>query len=196
MRQTDLAGAAVREERIVARNSYFRLNPVERRHRFQTEIPGSALVGQTSIELDDGIVVEGILKCGLGTRVTCDETALRGVAAKLSLTDDNTVVAELVLLHRDASLNITVARSNDMEDLAADWQMWARRYNLPLILIEGDNAEQVISERLGYVEVSNPTPRRPHSMFAARRPRFLTRRKTGHIANDNKRYGREIIART
>lgn len=195
MRQTELAGAAVREERVVATNSYFRLNPAERRHAFQTEMSGSALVGQTSVELDDEIVVEGMLKCGLGTRVTCDQTALRGVAAKLSLSKEETVIAELVLLHRDPSLNITVARSSDMEDLAADWQMWGRRYNLPLILVEADGVEQLVSERLGSVEVAQPTPRRPHAMFAARRPRFLTRRKTGSVDTSNRLAGREIIAR-
>ena len=101
-----------------------------------------------------------------------------------------------MLLHRDPSLNITVARSSDMEDLPADWQMWGRRYNLPLILIEADGVEQLISERVGSVEVAQPTPRRPHAMFAARRPRFLTRRKTGSIDNSNRLAGREIIART
>lgn len=195
MRQTELAGAAVRFERAVASNACFRLNPAERHHAYQTELVGSALVGQTAVQLDEDVVVEGTLKCGLSTRLSIEVSAFRAVAARLSITEDDQLVAELVLLHRDPSLNLPMARSHDMEELAADWQMWAKRFNLPLILIEPDGAEQMISHRVGCVDVADPKPRRPHAMFAARRPRFLTRRKTGSIDTSNTLSGREIIAR-
>lgn len=195
MRHTDLAGATVREKRVVASQSYFRLNPAENRHVYHAELSGSALVGQTAVELGHEIIVEGTLRCGLETRVACEVSSFRGVAAILSISDEDSVVAELVLLHKDPSLNLPLARSDDMEDLAADWQMWAKRYNLPLILIEPDGAEQMISNRVGALDVADTKPRRPNMLFSRRRPRFLTRRKTGTLSSENQISGHEIIAR-
>jgi hypothetical protein len=43
--------------------------------------------------------------------------------------------------------------------------------------------------------VARPKPRRRHSYFAKRRPRFLTRRKVGHLDAVRVVFGREIIAR-
>lgn len=195
MRRNDMAGAALRDERMVAPNDHFRLNPAERRISYSTELRGSAFVGQTHVEMGDDISLAGTLRCGLSTRIASDPASFRGIAAVLSISDQDEVIAELVLLNRDPSLNIPVARSDEMEDLAADWQMWARRFNVPLILIEPDGAEQMVSNRVGGVDVGTPKPRRPHALFAARRPRFLTRRKVGQIDRDHRVQGREIIAR-
>lgn len=195
MRQTQLAGATLRDERLVRSHENFRLNPAEHRHAMRTELQGSALVGEAKFELDDKIIVSGKLKCGVKTRISCKASAFRGIAAKLSLSDDDQVVAELILLHRDPSLNLPLARSNDMEELAADWQMWARRFNVPLILIEPDGFEQMISNRIGAIDVKHSKARRPSAFFAIRRPRFLTRRKKGVVCPENRISGREIIAR-
>ncbi|MEO1066986.1 MAG: DUF6101 family protein [Pseudomonadota bacterium] len=195
MRQTEMAGAAPAGRSRDTARSDFRLDPALPTHRFQTELAGSALVGQTTVNLGETVVVQGTLKCGIPTRVACRPSSFRGVAVRLTLTEDDTVLAELVLLHNDPSLNLPVAQLTDMDDLAADWQMWARRFNLPLILIEPDGYEQVITERVGGLSVSQPKPRRPHSAVLQRRPRFLRRRKTGSVDGHNRVAGREIIAR-
>ncbi|MBA4782611.1 MAG: hypothetical protein H2045_05270 [Rhizobiales bacterium] len=196
MRQTELAGADIRTDRVVSPRENFRLNPAEHRHSVRMELSGSVLVGETGFKLDDGIVVEGRLKCGIATRISSKPSAYRGVAAKLTLSPDDQVIAELVLLHRDPSLHVPVARSNDMDELAADWQMWARRFNLPLILIEPDGREQMISNRVGALDIAPSKQRRPNALFTKRRPRFLKRRKTGAINSEHRVTGREIIART
>lgn len=195
MRQTEIIGANVRNPRAGASNNSFRLNPAKRSHEFRMEFENSVLVGQTNVRLDNAIVFEGKLKCGIATRVASTSAQLRGVAARLSISNLDEVVAEIVLLHRDPSLHMPVARSNDMEELAADWQMWARRFNLPLVLIEPDGVEQLVSQKIGALDVMASKARRPHSHFMARRPRFLKRRKTGAINTENLLSGREIIAR-
>lgn len=195
MRQTELAGTPIRDGRCVSLHENFRLNPAERRHAVRMEVQNSVLVGEAAFELGEGVVVEGRLRCGLQTRVSCRMSAFRGVAARLSLSKDDRVIAELVLLHRDASLNVTLARSNDLVELAADWQMWARRFNLPLILIEPDGVEQMVSKRIGALDVAATRPRRPSAFSATRRPRFLRRRKKGTVDFAHRIGGREIIAR-
>ncbi|MEP2943734.1 MAG: DUF6101 family protein [Hyphomicrobiales bacterium] len=196
MRQTEMAGATVQNDWIISPQENFRLNPAKQHQVMRTQVKGSALVGETEFEISDGIVVEGKLNCGLTTRVACKASSYRGVAAKLSLSDDDQIVAELILLHSDASLNMPLARSNNMDELAADWQMWGRRFNLALILIEPDGVEQMVSNRLGSLDVKDAKARRPSVFFRSRRPRFLTKRKAGRVDASNRIAGREIIART
>ena len=196
MARTNYVAEVATEANSQGHNAHFRLNPSEARFNYATELPGSALVGETNVAVNHEVVVEGNLKCGLPTRIACPSDSFRGVAAKLSLAEDrDEIVAELILLHRDTSLNLPVARSDDMDDLAADWQMWGKRFNLPLILIEPDGVEQMVSNRIGSLDVAPTKTRRPSAEFRSRRPRFLVRRKAGHINKARVIAGREIIAR-
>ena len=89
----------------------------------------------------------------------------------------------LVLLHRDPSLNIPLAVSSDHEELTAAWQIWSEIFHLP---------------QLPEDKPSEPaTRRRRHNAIRARRPKFLVRRRAGHLLNPaNIHQGeREIIAR-
>jgi hypothetical protein len=99
--------------------------------------------------------------------------ALRGI-------DDAQMLA---LIHRDPSLNIPLAVSSDREELTAAWQMWSEIFHLP---------------QLPEDKPSEPAARRRrHNAIRARRPKFLVRRRAGHLLNPaNVHQGeREIIAR-
>jgi hypothetical protein len=88
----------------------------------------------------------------------------------------------LVLLHRDPSLTIPLCVSADRDEIAAAWQVWSDIFALPQL--QDDRRE--------------PAPRRRrHNVIRKRRPRFLMRRRTGHLLNDANvfRGEREIIAR-
>jgi Family of unknown function (DUF6101) len=89
----------------------------------------------------------------------------------------------LVLVHRDPSLNIPLGASTDHEELAAAWQMWCDIFHLPF-LPEAKPREPA-------------TRRRRHNVIRARRPKFLMRRRAGHLLNPaNIHQGEcEIIAR-
>ncbi len=62
-------------------------------------------------------------------------------------------------------------------------------------MIEADGVARPLEEHLGSVRAQDSQPRRRHSYFADRRPRFLVRRSTGKLGIKMKIEGREIIAR-
>jgi hypothetical protein len=99
--------------------------------------------------------------------------ALRGI-------DDAQV---LVLAHRDPSLTIPLCVSQDRDEIASAWQMWSEIFALPQL-----------------PEEKTPEPaarRRRRNAIRARRPKFLVRRRPGHLLNPANihRDEREIIAR-
>ena len=108
--------------------------------------------------------------------------------------DNGDVRAFVELLHIDPELTLLLAMTDNPYDIAGDWQAWGRTLHLPLLIIGQDGS---VGEPLAPsgVMMDRPKPRRRHSYFAKRRPRFLTRRKTGRIDAVEVVAGREIIAR-
>lgn len=90
----------------------------------------------------------------------------------------------LVLVHRDPSLSIPLGTSSDREEIAAAWQMWSDIFQLPQLPEEEQPREPAMR-------------RRRHNAIRARRPKFLVRRRAGHLLNAAGIYQdeREIIAR-
>ena len=100
------------------------------------------------------------------------------------------------LLHRDPALTLPLVVADEPEDIAADWQAWGRALNLPLLVIGQDGSVSAAARPdRRRRRLRRPKPRRRHSFFAGRRPRFLTRRKTGRGRPTERFEGREIIAR-
>ena len=90
----------------------------------------------------------------------------------------------LVLVHRDPSLSIPLHVSPDREEIVSAWLKWSDIFALPQ-LMEDLPCEPAAPRR------------RRHNAIRARRPRFLVRRRAGHLLNPaNIHEGeREIIAR-
>ncbi len=75
----------------------------------------------------------------------------------------------LVLVHRDPCLTIPLGASSDPDGITSAWQAWSEIFALPQLL---ENA------------VCEPAPRRRrHNAIAARRPKFLMRRRGGDPLN-------------
>jgi hypothetical protein len=98
-------------------------------------------------------------------------------------------------MHRDPALSLPLMIADDPADVAADWQAWGRTLGLPLLVVGQDGTVASPVEQIGAVIQQPPKPRRRHSFFADRRPRFLTRRKTGRPGALEILTAREIIAR-
>jgi hypothetical protein len=64
-----------------------------------------------------------------------------------------------------------------------------------MLMVEADGVARPLEEHLGDLRTSHMKPRRRHSYFANRRPRFLVRRTTGKLGVSMKIEGKEIIAR-
>ena len=103
--------------------------------------------------------------------------------------------AHVELLHADASLTLTLAVTDDPYDIYADWQAWAKALGLPLLVVGQDGSVGGPLAGMGGIIAARPQPRRRHSFFAQRRPRFLARRKAGSPGAAPRIEGREIIAR-
>lgn len=117
-----------------------------------------------------------------------------GVAVRMTAADGNLRVA-VELNHSDPSLSVVLLTAEDPADVAADWRAWSRCLGLPMLLIELDGSVIRPIPSLGSIETRSPKPRRMHSYFASRRPRFLARRKTGWQRELPAADGSEIIAR-
>ena len=123
-------------------------------------------------------------------------SAYRGVAVRiLPNGDPGDIRVTVELMHRDPALTVPLVVADEPEDVAADWQAWGRALNLPLLLVAEDGTVKMPVDRLGGLVVAETKPRRRHSFFADRRPRFLTRRKVGRKGEQPRITGREIIAR-
>jgi len=69
----------------------------------------------------------------------------------------------------------------DQDDAIAVWRDAGRTSGLPLLLETSDGAITEPYPQLGRVALGAVRIRRRHALLAGRRPRFLTRRKTGRL---------------
>ncbi len=131
-----------------------------------------------------------------GAPLTVPLTSYRGVSVRMEPVGTVGQVRVFVeLLHKDPTLTLPLIVGDEPEDVAADWQAWGRALNLPLLVVGQDGSVSEPLDDLVGIMAGPPRPRRRHSFFAGRRPRFLTRRKTGHSRPTEQLAGREIIAR-
>ena len=156
---------------------------------------GGAAVATFIIERERAIVRRPSTG-GLSATVSVPLAAYRGIAVRMeAVGDEGDVCGFVELLHSDPTLTLGLAMSEEPEIIAADWQAWGRALNLPLLIIGQDGTVGEPLAQVGGVLTGPPSPRRRHSFFAGRRPRFLTRRKPGRRGAMAKIAGREIIAR-
>ncbi len=156
--------------------------------------PGEVTAGTFVLERDRALVSLPAA-AGRARTVAVPLAAYRGVAVRMEAIGDNGDVRAFVeLLHIDPTLTLRLAMSDTPEELAGDWQAWGRTLDLPLLIVGQDGSVSAPLLDRG-VTIAPPKPRRRYSYFAKRRPRFLTRRKTGRPELMERISGREIIAR-
>jgi hypothetical protein len=172
-----------------------RLDPKRFPQQASYVLPGD--VGNVSISLDQrGAVLRKVLpSSGLPLSIALPARAFKGVAARAIDHGDGEVTVTLELHHDDPDLCIPLLVAHDLSDIAADWRAWAEAYRIPMLMVEADGVARPLEEHLGDIRTAPAKPRRRHSFFAERRPRFLVRRSTGTLGVHMKIDGREIIAR-
>jgi Family of unknown function (DUF6101) len=121
-----------------------------------------------------------------------------GVGVRVSEEADGSDRVEVLLVHADADLNVTLFAAADSNDVVAEWQSWGKAFALPLLVIEHDGTVREAFPRLGQVLIGLPGPRRRRrSALRSRRPSALMRRKAGGaVAGCPIHREREIIARS
>ena len=138
--------------------------------------------GAPAVALDSEQVVRNRRLGTLASRITRPVAEYEGVAVRIipgeTAEDDRVAV---LLAHPDRSLDVSLFEASDDTDVIAEWRLWGSTLGLPL-LIEGlDGALIAAEKRLGAVDIARPRPRRRHALLSGRRPRFLTRRRTGSL---------------
>ena len=119
-----------------------------------------------------------------------------GVAVRMTPVGcDGDIEVVVELRHSDPALCLPLTIADDPADVAADWQAWGQALGLQLLLVRQDGTIAAADADSDKVTAQSPKQRRRHSFFANRRPRFLTRRKTGRSGPLDRLVGREIIAR-
>ncbi len=104
----------------------------------------------------------------------------RGIALRLAggaIADDDRF--QLALTAGDG--RSVVVAVLDQDDAIAVWRDAGRTSGLPLLLETSDGAITEPYPQLGRVALGAVRIRRRHALLAGRRPRFLTRRKTGRL---------------
>lgn len=166
----------------------------------ETELFGSHVPGTVQIKPGYALV-ECQLESGMPLIVRIPMSYYRGIGARFIVgkREGNPLICLLELVHKDPHLTVAVAASTDLEDAAVDWQSWSRRYGLTMLHQPLGSGGYIPATKdgdiLSAIDRSGVKPRRHHAQFAARRPRFLARRKTGCSDPLPDLSGREIIAR-
>jgi len=175
----------------------FRLDPFTLPVRYAATLGSGARRAEATILLDrDEAVVRRTSPAGAPLTFRISVKTFDGVAVRMMpVGHDGALEVTVELMHRDPALSLPLMIADDPADVAADWQAWGRTLRLPLLVIGQDGTVSAPVEQLGGVTLRPPKPRRRHSFFADRRPRFLTRRKTGRAGTPEIVTAREIIAR-
>jgi hypothetical protein len=115
------------------------------------------------------------------------------VATALALqADPNGRDFRLVLL--DGSRALLTLGPYAEDDVVAQWRALGAAAGLPLTLRFANGAVVALSRQVGRLQVGPPWPRSRHKLLTARRPRFLTRRKTGRVPADGRIFREPEIA--
>ncbi|MBB4064378.1 DUF6101 family protein [Gellertiella hungarica] len=173
-----------------------RLDPARIPQQLTLSMQGMS--GDISITVDArGAILRKVLPgSGLPISIALPARAFKGVAARAIDHGDGGVTVTLELHHEDPELCIPLLVAHDLCDIAADWRSWAEAFRIPMLMVEADGVARPLEEHIGDVRAKPAKPRRRHSYFADRRPRFLVRRTTGNLGLMMKINGREIIARS
>lgn len=152
---------------------------------------------KVSVTLDErGAVMRRMLPgSGLPLTIALPSRVFSGVAARAIDHGNGEVTVTLELHHTDPNCCVPLLVAHDLYDIAADWRAWSEAYRIPMLMVEADGVARQLDDHLLSAAARPAKPRRRHSYFANRRPRFLVRRKTGELGVSMKIEGREIFAR-
>lgn len=154
-------------------------------------------VGETEITVNRrGATLKRTLKrSGLPLHIALPARAFRGVAVRATETGPEHALVTLELLHEDEELCVPLSVGHDLPAIARDWQSWSELLDLPMMMIDAEGVVRTLEESAPALAPGKARTRRPHAMLAERRPRFLARRRLGHLGVRLMVHGEEIIAR-
>lgn len=112
---------------------------------------------------------------GISMMVSVPVRTYRGVALAVEAAEGGGAAYRLSLAHQDPDLNIVLTETRDSSAVAADWKYWSAYLDLPRLSQEEGDMTPVDAAKGAGPGIA----RRRNANVAKRRPRFLSRRKTG-----------------
>ncbi len=126
----------------------------------------------------EAVVIRRVL-AGMMMAIRVETTAYRGVALRVAGLNDGRFRYEVKLLHRDPDLSVPLAEGEDEAMAEAQWREWLGFLGLPALVGRTNSSDVQVNIKDVALISRAPAPRARGSSVAARRPRFLRRRKTG-----------------
>lgn len=175
----------------------FRLDPLILPVRYSATLGGDNNRIEATITLDrEQAIIQQLLPEAEPLTIQIPLSAFDGVAVRMKPAGHcGELEIILELAHPNPALSLPLMIADEPADVATDWQVWGKTFGLPLLIIGQDGEILDVIDQANLHFQLPPKPRRRHSFFANRRPRFLTRRKIGHADGVQLLRGREIIAR-
>jgi hypothetical protein len=121
-------------------------------------------------------------KSGVAIKIKVPVDEFVGVAVSTSISEEGLLSSAIELVHGDPELNYRVFEEIGNANVVAEWQNWGKKLRLPLYIKAGDGRLLPYSQTVDGVALGATTERRRLAADAARRPRFLNRRKPGETA--------------
>ena len=118
---------------------------------------------------------------GVAIKIKVPVTEFIGVAVATAISEEGVLTSSIELVHADPELNYRVFEEDGNHNVVAEWQNWGKKLRLPLFIKAGDGAYMPYSQHVDGVMVGSSQSRRKLVAEAGRRPRFLNRRKPGHL---------------
>jgi hypothetical protein len=132
---------------------------------------------------------------GIPLRLAVPLDHYKGVSADIRYTMKG-LQCSLILAHENRDYEVTLFSAQDDENILAEWNAFARRLELPL-MIRSEHGDVLARSQFGPLQTNGVSPRRARNMFLVRRPRFLRKRSAGKFSAALSVYReREIIARS
>ena len=121
-------------------------------------------------------------KSGVAIKIKVPVTEFVGVAVSTHISEEGVLTSAIELVHGDPELNYKVFEEVGNGNVVAEWQNWGKKLRLPLYIKAGDGNLLPYSQTVDGVALGGSHERRRLAVEAARRPRFLNRRKPGETA--------------
>ncbi len=151
-------------------------------------------VSQVAVIRPEVVTIRRECEAGVPLYITVPVRAYRGVVLSVRMGAAGEEVS-LRLEHGNADLAIPLFVSTDADEALAEWRAWGKALSCPLLVEDAEGRVSQVEPHVGGIAVQPPRARRANKFFAERRPRFLTRRRTGGVATGPVLREDEIIAR-
>lgn len=146
---------------------------------------------QVSVTSKDVLIARRL--AGISMFISVPVAAYRGVALDVRPSGNGGASYRLSLAHRDPDLDIVLTETEDAGAVPAEWTHWASTLELPR-LAGKDGEFETPDPRIGQAAAPGAFARRRNGAVTKRRPRFLTRRKSGVVSRMNTLFeARDII---